>query len=180
MGRVLNGDEPTLDLFARRIAFVPRLLAIRNAKMGRPLTADELQDVCQETFVVVLRRLREYLPLAPLESWIHGICLLQLQDAVRAKMRRRARAAEFDPDTPAEQPTPASTVVELAEVQRLLVELGGIEAQVVRLKHLEGLTFAETAERLRISVNTAKTMHYRGLQRLRASHHLPPPTEPES
>src|SRR5580765_7626109 len=63
---VLRNDRRSLEDFARRIACVPKLVAIRNAKMGRPLSGAELEDVVQDCFVVILRRLRDYQPIAPL------------------------------------------------------------------------------------------------------------------
>jgi RNA polymerase sigma-70 factor (ECF subfamily) len=164
--RVLCREENSLDDFAQRIACVPRILAIRNAKLGRPLSEDELRDLAQDAFVVVLRRLSEYRPIAPLESWMHGICCLLLKDAVRNKARNRRQADDFDDRTTAEPP-PSNRVSDCAEIERLLSGLGTMEAQVLRLKHLEGLTFVEVASRLRISPNTAKTLHYRALTRLR-------------
>jgi RNA polymerase sigma-70 factor (ECF subfamily) len=164
----MQRDDEALERLAQRIACVPRILAYRNAKMGRPLDDDELQDAAQETFVVLLRRLPDYQPIAPLESWLYGICDLQLRDAVRNKLRRRQRAAPLaDYDAPSSEQAPERGVLEGAEVQRLLQGLSGMEAKVLRLKHLEGRTFAEIATLLEISPNTAKTMHYRGLARLR-------------
>jgi len=50
----------------------------------------------------------------------------------------------------------------------MLNRVGGIEARVIRLKHLESLTFEELSARLDLPANTAKTYYYRGLARLRA------------
>lgn len=40
------------------------------------------------------------------------------------------------------------------------------EAEVIELKHFEGLSFTEVAARLSISSNSVKTRYYRGLRRL--------------
>lgn len=167
--RVSRGDEHTLDEFVRRIACVPRILGIRNAKMGRPLGDEELRDLAQDAFVVILRRLQDYQPIAPLESWVHGICSLLLKDAVRSKLRGRLRAGELvDQPMATDGASLEGRVADCAEIERLLTGLGGMESQVLRLKHLEGLTFVEVAQRLKISSNTAKTVYYRALARLRA------------
>ena len=165
--RALIGDNKVVDELARRMACVPRMLANLNAKSGRLLNEHDLEDVTQEAFEVVLRRLRDYDPYAPLESWFYGICTRLLLDAVRKKVRARQREGELDQEPAAAALPPSLTVPAGAEIANLLATLGGFEAQVLRLKHLEGLTFTEIARRLRMSPNTAKTLHYRGCTKLR-------------
>jgi RNA polymerase sigma-70 factor (ECF subfamily) len=167
--QVLHNDRSASDAFVARLACVPRMLAIRNHKLGRPLTDEELDDVAQDAFVVVLRRLGDYRPVAPLESWMHGICCFLLREAVRRKHRERCRAAALDDDTAGSERAVPSLLGDSAEAQNLLAHLPVVEAQVLALKHLDGLTFVEVGARLRISPNTAKTLYYRGLAKVRAA-----------
>lgn len=168
MDRVIGRDPQALEQLTQRLACVARILAYRNHRLGRPLDDDELRDVAQDTCVAALRRLPDYEPLAPLESWLFGICELQLRDAVRRKARLRQRAGPLgELDVAATEAAPEHRVLDSAEVERLLVGLGGIEARILRLKHLEGRTFTEIAALLELSPNTAKTLHYRALARLR-------------
>jgi RNA polymerase sigma factor (sigma-70 family) len=111
--------------------------------------------------------LRDYQPIAPLESWVYGIVCLALKDAVRSKARGRRVAGDLAAEPVADGEQGMRRIVDNAEIERALTGLGGLEAQVLRLKYLEGLTFVELGERLGISPNTAKTLHYRGLLRLR-------------
>ena len=53
-------------------------------------------------------------------------------------------------------------------VERCLDRLGSPDADVLRLKHLQGLTFEEVADLTGDSVNTIKSRHYRGLTKLRS------------
>ena len=95
------------------------------------------------------------------------ICCLQFRDAVRARQRRHARNTELGSEPP--DLAPASTAADdLAEAESMLIRLGGVEAQIIRLKHLESLTFDELGARMGLSANTAKTHYYRGLSRLRS------------
>ncbi|MGE3171475.1 MAG: RNA polymerase sigma factor [Planctomycetota bacterium] len=164
----MERDPEAEDEFARRMACGRRFLAARNARLGRPLTDDELEDVLSEAWTVLMRRLGEYVAIGPLESWFCSICERQLLDAVRRKRRRRQRQGDMDdldPEAPGRPPD--ILVLDIQEAEYLLRLLGGMEAKVLRMKHLDGLTFAEIAQRLDISPNTAKTLHYRGLERLR-------------
>lgn len=49
------------------------------------------------------------------------------------------------------------------EIRQAMERLPPAEAEVIRLKHFEGLTFDEIGTRLDTSPNTAKTRYYRGL-----------------
>ena len=49
-----------------------------------------------------------------------------------------------------------------------LERVGGVEAEAVALKHYEGLTFEEMAQRLGIPASTLKTRYYKGMSRLEA------------
>jgi len=144
------------------------MITYRNARMGHPLQADEVQDVAQDTVVVVVRRLHEYEPRAPIESWILRICCLQMRDAIRAKWRRSNRSSQLvvEPEDPGS--ANQSQLADFAAAEVMLNRVGGIEARVIRLKHLESLTFEELSARLDLPANTAKTYYYRGLARLRA------------
>ena len=176
--RVVERDPQALEQFARRIACVPRMLGARNRRLGRPLSDDELAEVAQDAFLVVLRRLREWQPIAPLESWIHGICCLQLADAIRGKGRRRAMLSS-DPELLVDGKDAFNQLLDSSEAQHLLGILSGLESQVLRLKHFEDLTFPEIGLRLDISPNTAKTLHYRGLSKLRDMLRESPPRDQE-
>lgn len=167
--QVMRRDPDAIEQLARRIAGVPRILAFRNSRMGRPLDEQDLQDVVQDTFVVILRRLPDYEPIAPLESWIHGICIRQLRDAVRRKIARRRTGPIEGTDPPSPSPAPDRAVLDGAEIVHLLGSLSGLEARILELKHLEGRTFTEVAALLRIPENTAKTLHYRAIMRLKTT-----------
>lgn len=167
--QVMHRDPVALEQLARRIASVPRILAFRNSRIGRPLDEQDMQDVVQDTFVVILRRLSDYQPIAPLESWIHGICVHQLRDAVRRKIARRRTGPLEDTDPPSPEPAPDRAVLDGAEIVHLLGSLSGLEARILELKHLEGRTFTEVGALLRIPENTAKTLHYRAIMRLKTA-----------
>jgi RNA polymerase sigma factor (sigma-70 family) len=154
---------------AKRLTCVRRMLRVRNRAMGFPLTPVELEDVEQDTIMTVLRRLPSFRPVAPLEAWVHGICSLLLRDAVRCKSKLSARHSTFDEESSEVTCQSDDGHADWSEVEVLLQRMGGVEADVVRLRHFENLTFEEAGRRLRLPTNTAKSHYYRGLTRLRAA-----------
>lgn len=161
---VLSGRQEARIVFEQRIRCVPRMLAALNARRGRPFPDHDLADLAQDTIVIALRKLPSFQPIAPLEAWLYRLCQYEFLNALRRKRRRREDPAGDQVETVATQATP-----ERSRFDRLhlaLERLGGIEADIIRLKHFDELTFAAIAERLAEPENTIKTRYYRGRRRL--------------
>lgn len=165
MRAYLERPHTVHERFAERMRCVPRILAALNARMGRPLDEHELADLSQDTTVLVLQKLDQYAAKAPLESWIYRICSLELMNGVRRKHRYRGRTERLVESTL--ESAEAQALEEIEAVHLALERLGGHDADVVRMKHFEGLTFEDLGDRLGISPNTAKTRYYRGLAKLK-------------
>ncbi|MEZ5965483.1 MAG: sigma-70 family RNA polymerase sigma factor [Planctomycetota bacterium] len=157
-----------MDRFEDKLARVPGMLAACNARRGHPLSPEELRELAQEVLLVVLRRLPAYKPVSPLESWLFGICALELRAHLRARARRGRLEVPLDEDVGDDLSVQdLAKPTAWADAEALLMRIGGNEADVIRLKLFEDLTFREIGMRLDISDNTAKTLFYRGLAHLR-------------
>ncbi|MFN0242709.1 MAG: RNA polymerase sigma factor [Planctomycetota bacterium] len=161
--RILRDDARAWDRFVERMQCVPRILDAQNAQCGRPLDDHDLADLSQDVLVLVWRKLGTFTGEAALETWIYGIARFELRNAARRKRRERARdgvpsdprVTELDLDE-----------LDLAHIHDGLAQIDPAEAQVIRCKHFDDLTFRAIARRLGISANTAKTRYYRGLGKL--------------
>lgn len=148
---------------------VPRILAAHNARLGHPLRRDDLADVVQDVSLLILRKLPAYAGHAPLVGWIYRLCCFELMNAMRRRVRQRRRfaAAEVAEDIP--DPTidrESQAWIERDRLLRAIERVGGVEADLLILKHFEDLTFAEIGRVLDLSPNTVKTRYYRGLTQL--------------
>lgn len=117
-----------------------------------------LDDVVQEVFVVVHRRLADFEGRSSLKTWLFGITLRVVRDHRRSPHRRTA-GCEVDPDTlraggngPAEQAEQAQAVRLL---HALLDELDDERREVFVMAELEQMPMPEIAEALGLNVNTA-------------------------
>jgi RNA polymerase sigma-70 factor (ECF subfamily) len=142
---------PFKELFDEHAAFVWRVLR----RHGVP--ARELEDACQEVFLVVFRRLPEFEGRSSIRTWIYGIAVrVAIALRRRAFMRRELLRTEppeaFTTDGPGE-------IYAQREAQRLLDaalgELPRPKREVFVLYELEGMTIAETAAALGVAENTA-------------------------
>ena len=159
--QALRRQPAGLRELARRLHCVPRLLSIRNARLGSPLRPEDLADTCQDVLLIVWRKLEEYRGLSALEGWVYRITLFEFQNALRRRYGREEPVEDELLERGAE-PNPW----EFEDVHRSLDCIAQVEAEIVRLKHFEDLTFDEIGARLGLSPNTAKGRYYRGLRSL--------------
>jgi RNA polymerase sigma-70 factor (ECF subfamily) len=129
-------------------------------RLGLPGSA--VDDVVQEVFLVVHRRLRDFEGRSSAKTWLYGIVRRVVSDHRRTLRRRPAPAsAQTDPgdlDAVACEGQGPEASAEQAERVRLLhsllAELDDDKREVFILAELEGLTLAEIAEALDVNMNT--------------------------
>lgn len=127
-----------------------------------------LDDVVQEVFVIVHRRLAEFEGRSALRTWLFGITLRVARDHRRSAARKNPEGS-VDPDAlRSTAPGPIESI-EKAEAVRLLHalldEMDDERREIFVMAELEQLAMPEVAETLGINVNTAYA-------RLRSARHL--------
>ena len=138
---------------------------------------EDAHDVCQETFVRILRNANGYRKGARFSTWMYQIALNLCRDQTR---RRRRWSLIVDETRDAgDSPTPRGEVArhdpelaverrEMADaVGRALDEIPREQREVLILKEFEGLKFREIAEILDCPESTVKSRMYYGLSGLR-------------
>lgn len=163
----LDGDRDAMDRVTERLACVPRVLAALNARFGRRLSAEDLEDLTSDVIVIVIEKLGTYAGTGQFDAWVYRIARLELMNALRRRRRQMRTGPELDADevvAPIE-PMPSERFEVL---HGALERLGGIEADILRLKYFEGLTFREIAERFHVPSSTVKARHYRGMKRIKS------------
>lgn len=176
--RVVRGEGGALELLASRLLCVPRILRACNAKHGNPLREEDIDDLAQDVLLIVWRKIKGFHGLSALEAWVYRICLFEFLSFVRRRSRGgrqlslQGRGAADDTSGASDDARePESRITqdpwEFEDVHQGLRRIGSSEAEVIRMKHFEGLTFVEVGGALGISPNTAKARYYRGLDELR-------------
>lgn len=162
----LAGEPESVDRFVRRMNCVPRILAAQNARLGRALSPGEIQDLAQDALLTIWKKLDTFGGLSGLETWVYRICCLELLNALRSQRRRRRLSTLHEEPAAAPAIDQRPNLLEYEHVHRGLERIEPPEADVIRLKHFQGLSFEEIAVRLSIPANTSKTRYYRGLKKL--------------
>jgi RNA polymerase sigma-70 factor, ECF subfamily len=140
------------DVYREHFAFVWRAAKRLGAFDG------SLDDVVQEVFVVVHRRLGDFEGRSSVKTWLFGITLRIVRDHRRAAKRRPVEPA-VDVDTLESTANGPAEHAEKAEAVRvlhaLLDQLADERREVFVMADLEQMTMPEIAEALGINVNTA-------------------------
>jgi RNA polymerase sigma-70 factor (ECF subfamily) len=157
-GRIPERDPLVLeDVYRAHFDFVHR----KAARLGGP--GIDAEDVAQEVFMVVARRLDTYDGTCEVTTWLYGITF----NVVRG-MRRRLRIRRLWESEAAEAPPPPLESIDRAEVRQahriaydILDRIGGKKREVFILAELEGLTSTEIAALVGASPDTVMSrLHY--------------------
>ena len=137
-------------------------------------SATDAEDIVQESLTALFRSLRSFDENRPLAPWFARIVVNQARNSRRGRMRRRLlfeKAAQSTPSIVRTSTDTVELVLDPADGGRVLTALRSLspdDQSVLALRHLAGLTEAETAIALHIAVGTVKSRSARALQRLRS------------
>ena len=168
--KFLQGDARAFEVlvvkYQRRIAAVIERL-VRHAAVT--------EDLTQETFIKAYRGLPEFRGDSQFSTWLHTIARNTAMSHLGSRQARADRAATADDladpagltDADSAQGTSPSPEDELASkqllacIERGMAELPPAQRDALLLREIEGLSYAEIAERLKTPLNTVRTWIFR-------------------
>jgi RNA polymerase sigma-70 factor (ECF subfamily) len=109
------------EVFRQHLPYVWRVLR----SLGVPPA--DLEDVCQEVFVVVHRRLADFEPRASMSSWIYGICWRVWKDQRGRAYRRHEEMTGTVPEQRVAPPTPGEWATHNEALEILSRILDGLD-----------------------------------------------------
>jgi RNA polymerase sigma-70 factor (ECF subfamily) len=142
---------------------------------------EDAHDICQETFLRILRKAHKFRPGSRFSTWMYQIALNLCRDQLRRRKRWGVllaeehglneqttelpvgRRDEFDPAISVERRERNKAVT------RALREIPAEQREVLVLKEFEGLKFREIAEILDCPESTVKSRMYYGLNGVRSA-----------
>lgn len=151
---LVQGEAWAADELFRR--FAPLVASVLvNALGQRP----ELPDLVNDVFVMALRDVERVKAAHALKAWLTSVAVNVCRVFLRGQRRRwwlRFFAPDALPDTaaPAAEAGPEAAVVHAT--YEVLGSLPAEERLALSLHYLEGLSLAEVAEAMRVSLATAK------------------------
>lgn len=176
------GPEPDVDdadlvrAFLEREGWAARAIWTRHAPMVYRLLEralgpnGEAADLTQDVFLSTFARLSSLRDFDALQSFIYSVALRTLKWELRRRRVRRILHLSPNgqlPDVPV-RPVDSEARQILARFYALLDQLSAHERAVFVLRHMEGFKLEEVAERMGVSLATAKRWLSRGSQKVSA------------
>ena len=177
MLRYRNGDEDAFEMLYRRyekplFSFIYRIL----------MSAVDAEDLCQETFLRLVKEKKKYQVSGNFKTWIFRIALNLCRDRLRRKKFRSHRS--IDAPSLSQNGTknefenaladPAPDQIDCMEknemkvlIQKAFAKLPEKQRTVVILKEYQALKFSEIAEIMKSPVGTIKSLNHRGHKKLK-------------
>ncbi len=141
----------TSQLFEEYAAFAVRALLHLGVREA------DVEDVCQEVFVVVHRKLGDFEGRSSVRTWLYGICVRVAKDH-RQRAHRRYEEPCAAPPGGSCAPTQEVTLQRsraLRAFENALDQLDDAKREVFVLFEIEGLSMKEVAEALDCPLQTA-------------------------
>ncbi|MBN9520962.1 RNA polymerase sigma factor [bacterium] len=168
LARLRAGDRSVFGTLVKR--YERELFGYLRRYVGDDDLAD---DVFQNTFIAVFRKIGQYEPGRAARPWLYAIATNQAIDALRRRTRRGDRSADARtaPDeegeprplfelVPAPGPDPgesADRAEQAGRVRAAVDRLPDLLRQVVVLAYFQGLKYKDIADVLGIPVGTVKS-----------------------
>ena len=165
LGRCLAGDERAYRELVQR--YERQVFTLARRMLG---SAEDAEDLTQETFVRMFRALERYDPARPFAAWLYTIASRLCIDHLRRRRVRPIAALprDADDDRPFEVEDtalrPDEQVAHAEEEDRvrgLIDSLPPHYRLVVLLRHQQDLSYDEIAEALHLPLGTVKARIHR-------------------
>jgi len=159
--RIRAGDRDAFEALYR--AYWERLYTFAFRYLH---SKEDAEEVAQDVFFRIWRGRAHWLPAGAVRNYLYVAVRNAARDRLeRAAVARRWRTSVVEPAPAIQADLEATDLV--AAVERALAELPPKRAVVCKLRLVDGLSYAQIAHRLGISVKTVETQLARGLKFLR-------------
>lgn len=154
-GDAAEGDLAALDT----LLWATDELGIARRAVRRVIVAEaDVDDVVQDVLIAVAEGIRRFRGEARFTTWVNGIARFK---AIGHLRRQRGEAPLPDHEL-GDAARISSVIVNRAAVDDLIAQLPDAYRDVIRLRDLEQMPYAEVAERLALNEHTVRTRAARG------------------
>lgn len=179
LSRCKKGDSHAWDeLFSRHYSPAARFVH----QVGPTLTVEDVEEVCQETFLAVIRHLPQFQGTSQFQTWLFRIAANKTRDFVERQRAMKRGGGETpysldaeDPesgiklDAPTNLPTPGEALLSNETVLLLrqgLDCLGDPCREIIELRYFGDLSYDEIAGELQMNPKTVSSRLSKCLDKL--------------
>jgi RNA polymerase sigma-70 factor (ECF subfamily) len=134
---------------------------------------DDAQEVTQDVFLTVHRKLESFRGESSFKTWIYRIAVNLAINHAKKRSKEQDRTVEYEENM--ELSTPVNPIDEKMDrvgkekvISMLLGSLNPDQRACLVLRDFEGLSYEEIAETLKVNINTVRSRLKRGRERLLA------------
>jgi RNA polymerase sigma-70 factor (ECF subfamily) len=164
--RAAHGDAKAHEIIYRTFGTPVYSICLRFTRVPA-----QAEDLLQETFIEVIRSIRNFRGDAPLGAWIRRIAVTKSLMFLRSAWHSRGQSLDEEWDESAlahaEGPTEPSTPEQAMDLDAAMASLPAISRTVVWLHDVEGFTHREIADLMGRTESFSKSQLSRAYQRLR-------------
>ena len=165
----LGGNRASFQLLVER--YEQRVFNLIRHYTRSPV---EIEDLAQETFLKVYRRLGSFQRQSSFYTWLYRIAVNTILDSLKRRGRSPVQAVEdleAVPAAPAVASPSPSAALEREEIARIthsvLEELPEIFRTVLVLREYEEMAYQDIADQLGISIGTVESRLFRARARFK-------------
>ena len=179
LARCLKGDAEAWDeLFNRHYVACARFIA----PLSPTLTAEDIEEICQETFITVVRSLATFRGKSQFQTWVFRIAANKARDFIERQRAQKRGGGETplslnaeNPETglaidpPSSAPRPDELITnreQFFEVNAALEAIGEPCRQTIELRYFGDLSYEEIAAALNTHPKTVSSRLSKCLDKL--------------
>ncbi len=171
--RCLDGDKKAECILAKK--YLSRITTVVSYKL-KDEPKEDIEDIVQEVLMVAFSSLEQLKESQKFSHWIHRIAYYHCADYLKQQSHRSKEIplASENPEEVVELTSESLLPDELVEREELKQQVRGVvkrlppkRREAILLRELEGLSYEEIADTLRIKVGTVKSRLYSARKWLR-------------
>jgi RNA polymerase sigma-70 factor, ECF subfamily len=184
LARCLRGEADAWDqLFDAHYTATGRFIF----QVSSDFTAEDVEEICQETFLTVIKSLGTFQGHCQFQTWLFRIASNKAHDYIQKQRAAKRGGGQktlslnaplnadepdgFTLDPPSSAPGPDRVLVNMEDaglITRALEELGGPCQEVIELRYFADLSYEEIAAELQLNPKTVSSRLSKCLDKLEA------------
>ena len=188
LARCRRGEAEAWDaLFDSHYAAAGRFIF----QVSSDFNADDVEEICQETFLTVIKSLNTFQENCQFQTWLFRIAANKAHDYLQKQRAAKRGGGQktlslqaetpdgFSIDPPSQAPGPDRALMQFEDaglITRALEELGGPCQEVIELRYFADLSYDEISAELKLNPKTVSSRLSKCLDKLEvlAGKYFPP------
>lgn len=161
--KAASGDISSFELLYKETSCFVYNVALRVLN-----NSEDAEEVAQEVFVMVYRKLKYFRFESSVKTWIYRIAVNRALNLAKRRSREKMIYKEYEKESYVNKATPPRADKDKTAVETLLSGVGPDQRACIVLRNIEGLSYKEISETLKININTVRSRLSRAREKLLA------------